>query len=70
MKSGELRRFRGVLPTAEVYSCFSGSIFMVLETVKCDGGPRTVTILVDGKVAGPVVYQWLKESSEVVSEAG
>jgi len=78
MKRGDIRRFKDSLDTIAVTN-LEGCTFMVLDVVErrqvfpdvpVVPGSMDVNVLVDGNVAGPWGYPWVKANSEVVSEAG
>ena len=68
MKPGDLRRFKRDLTSIGVEPDVSGLTFLVLKTVEY-GGSFTVDILIDGRVEEYWGYPWVKENSEVISEA-
>ena len=72
MKRGDIRRFKDILDTIAV-THLEGRTFMVLDVVErrqdfpdvpVVPGSMDVNVLVDGKVAGPWGYPWVKENSE------
>ena len=69
MKPGDLRRFKDSL-IALGADHVEGSTFMVLRVNAIGLGVADMDILIDGRVETDLGYFWVKDSSEVISEAG
>jgi hypothetical protein len=66
MKPGDLRQFKDGKRARDLGRSHAGRTFMVLR----EGAGAGVDILIDGRVEADLGYFWVKDSSEVLSEAG